>query len=377
MSNDKIIVRHLNPDDVREHDKVSSQAFVYSCDIDDKASVLPSEIMLGAFLPDNKTLMADMEIGDKLCNFGNSTLRCAAVGGVAAKPEYRGRGAVKALFAELFNEAWDISILYPFSDAYYRRLGYETVGRALKIKLPFKSLIGIERNSCAKLYEGENKKQLLDIYNAYARKNNLCFLRDELMLCSDNPYESCQYTYYLDNAYITFVTSRDDLTVYVKELIYLDASSFKKILGFLKNFEGNYDTIVFEKLPINTPILNYIADSKNAEINQYSVGAARIINAENVLKANKYPNADGRFVVEIKNDGIYDVSFKNGTANVIKNSTAEVEISMDVATASRVILSGISSESEAEYLNGMEIHTKNSDFFRAFLPKDAFFTDEF
>ena len=374
----EMIIRELTPEDVREHDKVSSQAFVYDCDIDDKNSVLPEEIMLGAFLPDWKTLMADMEIVDRRCTFGNGTVRCAAVGGVASKPEFRGRGAVTGLFEALFcDERWDISILYPFSSAYYRRLGYESVGRTLSITVPFRELKGIERNSDAVLFEGENPQELLDIYNSYAEKYNLCFLRDNTDAYSAEPYKSCQYTYICDGkSYVTFSLDRAKRTVSVKEIIYTDKQSLEKALGFLRNYEGNYDTVIFEKLPLDTPIVNYISDDKKAEMICSSTGAARIHNFRNVLAARLYPEEKGSFAVEI--DGtLYDVSFCGGKAEVNEGLKKMPEVSLSVNAASKILLSGVDGKKEAEFINGVKIFNDNSDFFRAFPKKDAFFNDEF
>lgn len=371
------IIRELTPEDVREHDKVSSQAFVYNCDIEDKSSVLPSEIMFGAFLSDWKTLMADVEIGDRLCSFGNGTLRCAAVGGVASKPEYRGRGAVKDIFIALFaDERWDISILYPFSAAYYRKLGYESVGRALKISVPFSELSGFKRTSDAELFEGENQQKLLDTYNTYAKTQNLCFLRDAVDEYSDKPYESCVYTYVLEGSNVTFSLDRAIKTLRVKEIIYNSKQSLEKALGFLLNFAGNYDTVVFEKLPVDTPILNYIADEKKADMQFYSVGAARIHNAENVLKMHRYPCKKGFFTAEI--DGtVYDVSYENGKAEVTKDSKKSPDIKLNINAASVILLSGVGGIREAEYIRGAEILNNCSDFFRAFPKNNAFFNDEF
>ena len=96
-----MIIRYLTQDDITEHDKISSQAFSYSCEIGDPASVLPADKVLGAFDDDNKTLFADMEILDKSCYYGSGLLTCAAVGGVAAKPEHRGKGTGHECFYAL------------------------------------------------------------------------------------------------------------------------------------------------------------------------------------------------------------------------------------------------------------------------------------
>ena len=135
-------IRFLTQDDVAEHNKVSSQAFVYACEVDDPNSALPCPKVLGAFDDDGKTLLADFELQERVCHYDGGLLTCAAIGGVAAKPEHRGKGAVTALFHHLFRERpYDISILYPFSEPYYRRLGYERVGCSVSVTVPLELFV--------------------------------------------------------------------------------------------------------------------------------------------------------------------------------------------------------------------------------------------
>ena len=53
------------------------------------------------------------------------------IGAVSTLPEYRNRGAVRAIFGELLRQAYRegqvLSALYPFNHAFYRKFGYETV----------------------------------------------------------------------------------------------------------------------------------------------------------------------------------------------------------------------------------------------------------
>ena len=53
-----MIIRFLTPGDVAEHEKVASQAFVFSSDIHDQKAALPCEKVLGAFADDDKTRAA-------------------------------------------------------------------------------------------------------------------------------------------------------------------------------------------------------------------------------------------------------------------------------------------------------------------------------
>ncbi len=370
-----MIIRYLTPNDVPQHDKVTSQAFVYSCGIGDPASVLPCEKVLGAFDDDNKTLFADLELHEKACRYDGGLLKCAAVGGVAAKPEHRGKGAVKALFERLFREAeYDISILYPFSEPYYRKLGYERAGYTLSAEIPFSELSEIKRNSGAVLYEGENAEALLSIYNRSAGAYNLSFVRDTAEAFSGSPYLSQTYTYvWQDRAIATLSVDRDKSTVFVKELWYDSPEAMLGISGFLRNFEANQTKVCFESLPANTPLLRYVRDLKRCAVALHGVGAVRLMNAANILRAHRYPAAPGAFTVRIEND-VYRVSYSGREVEVASGGEGDPEVILSLHAASQILLTGVS---DPAFVPGLEIIDPRTAFFEAFPPKTSFFTDPF
>ena len=366
-------IRFLTPDDVAEHNKVSSQAFVYACDIDDPASVLPCPKVLGAFDDDGKTLLADFELQKRKCYYDGGLLTCAAVGGVAAKPEHRGKGAVTALFHYLFREnQYDISILYPFSEPYYRRLGYERVGCSLSATVPFSALSRVPRNQDAVLYEGADAQGLLAAYNRCAEHYNLCFVRETAEAFSDKPYASQSFTYVWKNqSFATFSVDRGKSTVLVKELYFDSRESLLGIVGFLRNFEANQTYVCFQNLPAGTPLLRFVEDMKQCEIRLHNTGAARILNVESVLRAHRYPPSDGVFTVGIGGD-IYRVTHTAGGVTVEKDSRLTPDVSMETGRASQVLLCGLT---DADYCPGLTVHEPSSDFFACFPPKTTFFTD--
>ena len=368
-----MIIRFLTQDDVPEHNKVSSQAFVYSCDIRDPDSVLPCEKVLGAFDDDDKTLLADLELYEKACHYDGSLLRCAAVGGVAAKPEHRGKGAVKALFSTLFSEnKYDISILYPFSEAYYRKLGYERTGNALSVTAPFAGLSKIKRDQDAVLYEGQDPERLLETYNRCAKRYNLCFVRDTAEAFSSDPYLSQSYTYVWKNrSYATFSVDRAKSTVFVKELYYDSCESMLGIVGFLRSFEANQKNVCFQNLPENTPLLRYIEDMRKCEIAVHSVGSARLLAPERVLRAHRYPPGEGSFTVGIGSD-VYRVTYSADGVRVDKNGPYAPDAVMDICRASELLLCGFTDETQ---IPDLVIKNPASDLFRAFPPKTTFFSD--
>jgi predicted acetyltransferase len=369
-----MIIRLLTRDDVPEHDRITSQAFAYSCEIGNPDSSLPCEKVLGAFDDDNKTLFADLEINEKKCRYDGGILTCAAVGGVAAKPEHRGKGAVKALFANIFdNEDYDISILYPFSEEYYRKLGYERVGRCISADIPFSEIADIGRNTDVTLYEGKNTDELLSVYNKCAQNFNLCFVRDGAEAYPDNPYRSQKYTYLWKNgAYATFQIDREKSILSVSEIYFDSRESMLGILGFLRNFESNQKTLCFEKLPVNTPIFNAIRDLRNCDIRIHNTGSAVILKMEKVLKLHKYP-AHGSFTIQAGAD-IFAVNISDGAVEVKKDYSLMPDVITDIGTASKIILCGADN---ADYNPDITINNPETVFFEMFPPKNTFFSDCF
>ncbi len=368
-----MIIRFLTQQDIAEHDKITSQAFSYSCVPGDPDSVLPCEKVLGAFDDDNKTLFADFELHERKCNYDGGILTCAAIGGVAAKPEHRGKGAVTALFDYLFREsAYDVSILYPFSEAYYRKLGYERVGNSICATIPFSELCGIPRNQDAALYEGNGTRRLLEVYNRCAEKYNLSFVRENADAFSAEPYTSMRYTYVRKNeAFATIQIDREKSTVFVDEFYFDSCGSMRGLLGFLRNFESNQKQICFQKIPADSPLLRFVRDLKNCDIRMHNTGSARVLNVENVLRAHKYPAGNGGFSLQI-GDRFFGVTYTKNGVEINRDRRGDPDAVMDINTASTILLNGFS---DAAYIPGLVVNRPDSDFFHCFPPKTSFFTD--
>ncbi len=385
-----MIIRSLNKDDISQHERVASQSFIYSCDVDSQENELPCEFMLGAFSDDGKTLMADMEIENRTSFFGSNTLTCAAVGGVASKPEFRNRGSVRSMFNALFNNdefrrGAEISFLYPFSCAYYKKFGYESAGRAVELKVPFTEFRNIPKCSDVFLYEEQNNDSFFELYNQSAKKNLLAFCRKDRNFFTFDPYKSLMYTYVLNDysAYVTFKVSRENDTVYVKEIEFLNKEALMKIAGFLRSFEGNQKYAVFTKLSENSPVLTLFNDEKTVSKRLFSTGAARILDVESVLLKKDYPLSSGSFSLKCvdtaiaKNNAVFDVNYSDGKAEVFRRYSGSADVVLDSCAASNILLSGIRDVSLLEYFDGIEIIKYNNSFFDAFPFKNVFINDEF
>ncbi len=377
-----MIIRKLNKSDASEHEKLASLAFIFKAE--PETAELPCEYMLGAF--DGEKLIADMEIEKRYNNYCGDVLSCLAAGGVASRPETRNRGAVRALFEELFkNSDEDISILYPFSESYYRKFGYEPAGFGLEVTAPFSALSAVEKSRGAELFEGENSVEMLGLYNKSVKPYELSFTRTDLLSFECEPYKNAAYTYIFRNAdgnaeaYATFTADRSTSVISVRELNFLNKEGLLGILGFLRAYEGNFKTVRFEKLPLGSPVLNFLNDK--CEIKLSSLGAVRILNVMSVLKKHGYPNESGTFVIQCrdtieKNNAVFSVEYSGENVKIEKSENAAADLILDPCAFSKILLCGTTA-SELEYMNGVEICGNIESLLKAFPKKTVFFNDSF
>ncbi|MBO5065633.1 MAG: GNAT family N-acetyltransferase [Clostridia bacterium] len=390
-----MITRKLTKDDYTQFSEVSASAYIYNVE---ETEFVESVDNFGTFINNGQTLISQLECGFRENYYGNTTLKCAAIGGVASKPEYRRMGGVRKLFNDVFRYAYDngaaVSILYPFSNGYYRLFGYETVLRCISAECSFKTFEKIERYNDVTLATEENKDSLIEIYKAMAPKYNMMFTRPNGESFCFTPYKNCCYTYFLNDeahkGYVTFTLDRSSRKVTVTELLFADKCALLRLMGFIKVFDGNYDFVVFSKLPVSSPVFEVIADENRLVKRSYLYeGQARIINMQKVLEAAAYPKEQGVFSIKInddqisENNGIYTVDYKDGKATILKDSVKAPDLEMDINTASRVILGreGLTSD-ELVYLNSVVLDGSFGDtgceaFLKAFFKKTTMFYDIF
>ena len=390
-----MITRKLTKDDYKQFSEVSASAYIYNAE---ETEFVESVDNFGAFINEGKTLISQLECGFRENYYGKKTIKCAAIGGVASKPEYRRMGGVRKLFNDVFRYAYDngaaVSILYPFSIGYYRLFGYETVLRCISAECSFKTFEKIERYNDVTLATEENKDILIEIYKALAPKYNMMFARPNGESFCFTPYKNCCYTYFLNDeahmGYITFTLDRTKRKVTVNELLFDDKCALLRLLGFIKVFDGNYDFVLFNKLPVSSPVFEVIADENRLVKRSYLYeGQARIINMQKVLEANVYPKERGIFSIKInddqipENNGIYTVDYQDGKANILKDFAKFPDLEMDINTASRIILGreGLTSD-ELVYLDSVVLddpltETGCEAFLKAFSKKTTMFYDIF
>lgn len=81
----------------------------------------------GAFEED--TMFSTFAVTDFTQFFDGNQVKMGGIGGVATLPSHRRKGGIRGIFqaalADMYENGYDFSYLYPFSTAYYRKFGYE------------------------------------------------------------------------------------------------------------------------------------------------------------------------------------------------------------------------------------------------------------
>lgn len=385
-------IRRMNENENGILDAIHAIAYGGSNNVREAEKEPLEDEVWGAY-DDDGTCMATVMTPEYESWYFGKTVTCVGIGGVATLPEYRRRGAVREIFSELFRQApkreWAISYLYPFSFDYYRQFGYEMLFKKHKMVFPMKALAKFPRNSDAKLYTFRNpemKKDILEIYNAFAKTRRTMFLRDEdTHAYSDDPYASKQWTYVhysgdTPDALATIRLENDGLTI--RELCYLSREALCAMLGFLRAFDGQAAELRFIDLPDTRDLDAVIGEYVDVEYSSEASGMGRILLLEKLLKEAGYPAEPGHFRLRCDdtldwNRGVWDVSYGSGQVQVTKLPyDSEYDIAASVQSLARLMLCGGYTAESASYLPDVDV--KNAgDFFRAFTDGRCYVLDRF
>lgn len=381
-------IRLIKPEEAVDYLKISAASFIWKFNKEeDKDVEIP---VLGAF--HNDKLIAGVELFDFKCNYCGNLINTLVISGVCSQPEYRGMGAIRAIFDEVGRTAIKNDItagfLAPFSIAYYEKFGYANLNRTFAIKVPFHNLGHIPHSNDVELYTGEQFEELCELHNKCVFTQNLMTIREDKKHFCDKPLENADYTYIHRNSegkadgYVRFNINRPDNLI-AEELFVLTPDALKGIVGFLRNYDGIVKNLIVKKQYQGSPFA-CLADRIDDVIYEHDRSyAGRIYNLKKLLENNEYPSEYGRFSILSldsfeQNKGIFDVEYQNGKATVTQRYDGDYDISLTPPAAARLLLAGEGHTAQtAVYLNGVEIRRNADDFFRAFPHRATRFIDSF
>ncbi|GIO69533.1 GNAT family N-acetyltransferase [Paenibacillus cookii] len=279
----------------------------------------------------------------------------SGVAGVATWPEYRRQGLVKQLLThslQVMNESGKlISMLHPFSFAFYRKFGWEMFSDFKKY------VISTEKLPAKQVTEGTVRRGVTDIsvlnrvYEAYASRYNGMMVRDEdrwkHAILND---EEDQTAVYYDSAgepqgFLLYKVQKQEMQVY--EFIYLTEEARQALWTFIGNHDSMIKQTVLDHMPVDDGLTYMLADPRiTQEIVPF--GMARIVNVPGFIEAYAF-QSDGKeqaWTVQIQdpyapwNEGKWRIALSpEGTAAVTAADPAErAQLSLDIQTLTTMML---------------------------------------
>lgn len=379
-------VRLINPEEAIDYHRISAASFIWKFDkeVDNKVE-MP---VLGAFY--NGKLIAGVELFNFKCNYCGNIINTLVLSGVCSQPEFRGLGAIRAIFDEVGRTAVENDIvagfLSPFSIEYYEKFGYANLNRLFTISVPFRNLTHVPHNNDVELYTGEQLQELCELHNKCAFQENLMTLREDGKHFCSQPIEEADYTYIHRNrsgeadGYVRFLVKRPEELV-VEELFVLTPEACKGILGFLRHYDGIVKTLVVKKQYPGSPFA-LLTDRIDGVCYKNEGGCAgRIYNLKKLLENSVYPEQYGKFSVLSldnfeQNQGIFDVEYKNGKGIVSHRQEGDFDIALTAPAAARLLLAGEGHTAQTVvYIDGVELKNDADAFFRAFPHRVTRFMD--
>ena len=345
----------------------------------------------GAFHEDG-TLMAQIINNQYMSWLDGTLVRNGGIGAVSTLPEYRMEGAVKEIFkvllAHAFTDGEVISTLYPFSHAFYRKFGYETVCWKNIYEFSPAVLRGYAFYGEASLWkQGMPVSGWTELYNRFASSYNLAISRDDRAMgerLKGEYYKDRKFCYMLHEngkpvAYLIFQDIRHDpqAILDVQDLAWDGPGGLRAILGFLARFSADYGSIRLF-LPRDIELLSLIRsplayDIRKSTEQSYMI---RVVNAERALETMKKP-AGTSFVVRITDELIPE---NNGTWKVTSDAVSPTEEEPDLTVTEKALgqlVSGAVSLSEALYREDTVVTKNRETLDRIFVRKPILVEDHF
>ena len=391
-----MIVRKLTPEENFEAEVISYVAFHMRMENPDQVREDTRKLTVeewGAFAEDGK-MMARIMNHRFTCMLDGRAVPSGGIGGVSTLPEYRNAGAIRGIFEKLIPEAYQngevFSTLYPFSHAFYRKFGYDTVCWRHNYEFAPSVLSGYRFDGTAELWKpGDPAGEYTELYNRFAAGFNLAMRRDDKMMLERHLkgeyYKDRKFCYLLREngkpvAYLIYQDIRHDpaAILSVQDLAWEGRAGLNAILGFLARFTADYGTIRLF-LPACLQLFSLIRSPQAYDIEQVVTQGYMIrpVNVVRMLEILRKPD-EASFVIRVEGDAY--IPENNGTWEVRGEKVFPTDRAPDLTVSLQAfgqLACGSVSLSEALYRPDVEVFANEEVLQKVFVRKPILVEDSF
>ena len=286
--------------------------------------------------------------------------RLGGVTAVATPPEHRRRGHVRELLGrmlgELREEAVDLSALWPFKRSFYRRLGWETGSRYLRVEAPPEELraAGADRRGEFRSTEAEEWERLVPIHEAHDAGRGLHVDRTEAWWRGRvfEGWRGDPYVYRWEDdggdarAHLTFAIEDGDdgreLRVY--EASWADPVARRQLRRFLGDHDSQVETVRFAApFDPEIEILEAVENPSAITVEVKAGHMVRLVDVAGGLSALSYPRGSSdELVMEVRdplvdaNDRSFRLSVEGGRGKCSPATGRDPDVSLGVGRLSQL-----------------------------------------
>ena len=388
-------IRLLNKDEMLHYKRLSSIAFTYSREPEkEEVKEIPAnELVYGAF--DNENLMAASVANILPCTLNGEEVMHFGVGGVATFPEYRNRGAIKAIFNKMLKDLYDdgfvISSLMPFNHEFYRKFGYEVCYQADTYEVPLTEFASFNKPIKVKMVlEPENTDDFLMVYKEFTRNFgiNLACTRNKESSGTEQVWgghftknKAYRYVLYNENykaeSYIAFTKENEGSFLLVNEMAFINNDALYRLFGFISGFYPHYQNLKV-KLPTNILLEMLVPNAYNVKKTYPNNYMHRVINVKKAMETLKC-DLNGSFTIKINdnqleyNNKTFEVTFAD--CKVICEEAEKIADAEMNITSFTQLISGALSLDELILRSDVKINNKQN-FIKAVFNKKALYMRE-
>lgn len=317
----------------------------------------------GLYRPDHEDPVAVAGYHDFRARIRGAYHRLGGVTLVATPPEHRRQGYVRELLGrtleEFRTEGIHHSALWPFERSFYRRLGWETGSRYLRIEAPPRQLrsAGADRDGEFRPTSAEEWERLVPVHGAHGAGRGLHLDRTEAWWrrrvfegWGDDPYV---YRWEDEDgetrAYLTYVIEdgdgEDGRVLSVREASWADPLARRQLWRFLGDHDSQVERVKFvAPFDPELPLIEAVEDPSSVTVEVEAGHMVRLTDVAAGLSALAYPDgASDELGVAVRdplvdaNDRTFVLSVEDGHADCVPpGGETDPDVSLGVGHLSQL-----------------------------------------
>ncbi len=230
----------------------------------------------------------------------DKVMKMAGIGDVASYPEVRGNGGIREIFSTIFEDLHEkgveLSYLAPFSQAFYRKFGYETVFDFEEMRIPKAVITQIkpEKQGYVKRvdWEDEGVKEIIkELYAKTLGTEHGALIREDYWweyTVASNDQKKLAICFNDDNQAVGYLIygliGSTEFQLY--EMGYQTSFALRKLMTFVASHNGSFDEFVSTNIR-DTMVLELLTEMKDLTRKTYSNMMVKIVNFEQFM--TNYP----------------------------------------------------------------------------------------